>query len=205
MSSFDRITPYYDFLARIVFGKSVVEAQEFFLSEIKEGDRVLILGGGTGWILESIFKATKPGEIWYIDSSQKMIEKSKSRKIDPSKVHFIHGTEKEIPMDMMFDVVITNFFLDVFSPKELPRVIKYVAAKMKPQGVWLCTDFVDTKKWKHKLLVSSMYSFFNVVANLKNNALPDWEGNLVAEGMIQHDEKSFWKGFIKSKIFKRAF
>ena len=204
MNGFDRIAPYYDFLAGLIFRKSIIKAQEYFLPEIKDGDRILILGGGTGWILNSIFKLTNPGEIWYVDTSQKMIEKSKARNLDHSKVHFIHGRVEVIPDHLKFDVVITNFFLDVFSTSEFPTLVRSIMAKLKPQGAWLCTDFVATNRWYQKGMLKVMYLFFGIVANLENRNLPDWETLLIKEGLEPRREKYFWSGFIKAAIFKNA-
>ncbi len=200
MKGFDRVASAYDFLARLVFGKSIVEAQEYFLSEIKNEDRVLILGGGTGWILNSIFKASNPSEIWYVDSSQRMIEISKTRITNPAKVHFVQGTIESIPENLKFDVIITNFFLDVFKDHELPCLIKGIVGRMERGSIWLCTDFTDTGKLKHKVLLNMMYSFFIWCANLKNNTLPNWEKNLT--GLLLIKEKIWWDGFIKSTVFK---
>ncbi len=204
MTSFDRIAPHYDFLARLVFGKSITQSQEYYLKEIKEGDRILILGGGTGWILDSIYAITKPGEIWYVDSSMKMLDQASAREVGETCVHFIQDSQNSIPSHIKFDVVITNFFLDMFPPKELPEVIKSVSLKLKPKGVWLCTDFVETGKWKHSILLKSMFFFFNLIANLKNNLLADWHHQLIEGGLSITKEKSYFDGFIKATVFKKA-
>ncbi len=200
MKGFDRVASSYDFLARLVFGKSIVDAQEYFLSEIKNGDRVLILGGGTGWILNSVFKVANPSGIWYVDSSLKMIEKSKARITTSENIHFVQGSLESISENLKFDIVITNFFLDVFQDHELPDLIKGITARMEHDSLWLCSDFVDTGKFKHKVLLNMMYTFFIWCANLKNNTLPEWEKNLT--GLLLIKEKLWWDGFIKSAVFK---
>ena len=48
---FDKLTPYYDLLTRLVFGKAIINSQEQFLSLVRSGSRVLVVGGGTGKIL----------------------------------------------------------------------------------------------------------------------------------------------------------
>jgi len=203
MSSFDGIAPYYDLLSRLVFGKRIVEAQEYFLTEIKEGDRILILGGGTGWILKSIFKITGLVEVWYIDSSPKMIEKSATRNVAPPKVHFICGTLDDIPSDMKFNVIITNFFLDMFSEASLLPLIDSISRKLQLDGRWLCTDFIKNEKWWQRVLLSIMYRFFKFTTDLKNDQLPDWENQLRKHGMITLSEKTFLKGFMKATVQKK--
>src|SRR4051812_19943989 len=114
MNGFDRLAPVYDKLAGLVFGKAIVDAQLIFLDEVRAGDRVLILGGGTGWVLKELLRRQPACEVWYVDSSQRMIELATRNCGNPSNVHFVLGTELSIPT-MLFDVVIMNFFLDLFS------------------------------------------------------------------------------------------
>jgi ubiquinone/menaquinone biosynthesis C-methylase UbiE len=203
MSGFDRIASVYDFLARLVFGNTIVTAQEYYLKEVKKGDRVLILGGGTGWILDSIFRVAQPGEIWYIDSSSKMIELARKRMPDSGSVHFIQGTEDKIPQGIIFDVVITNFFLDMFREEKLPELIDKILCCASSKCKWLCTDFDITRKWYHQMLLKIMYHFFKLAANLDNGNLPRWVDILSNNDWVMTKEKFYWNGFIKSVVFTK--
>ena len=44
--SYRRIAPFYDFLARVVFGHDFQLSKKHFLDKIEIGDSVLIIGGG---------------------------------------------------------------------------------------------------------------------------------------------------------------
>lgn len=203
MSNFNRIASSYDFLARLVFGKNMVDVQEYSLKEIKDGDRILILGGGTGWILNSINENCPPGEIWYVDISDKMIKYAKSKVVDKINIHFIHGTIEDIAEVEKFDVVITNFFLDVFSEKQLESLIPKTMERIKPDGLWLCSDFIATGKFGHQLMLSLMYLFFKLTVNLRNKKLPNWEAQLCKSGLVLLKEKEFLKGFMKATVFRK--
>src|SRR6187402_1340927 len=74
MNGFDRLAPVYDKLAGLVFGKAIVDAQLVFLDRVRAGDRILILGGGTGWLLEKLLRKQPVCEVWYVESSSRMIE-----------------------------------------------------------------------------------------------------------------------------------
>ena len=204
MKGFDRVAFCYDFLARLVFGNAIVSAQEYYLREIKDGDHVLILGGGTGWILDSILRESNPGEIWYIDSSPKMIDRSKARTKNPERIHFITGTTDQIPGHISFDVIITNFFLDMFNDDRLPGIISEIVKCASPDGVWLCSDFINTGKSSHKILLKMMFLFFRLTADLENNQLPDWESTLIRGGVYKAKEKHFFNGFIRSIVFLKT-
>ncbi|HEY9047693.1 MAG TPA: class I SAM-dependent methyltransferase, partial [Ohtaekwangia sp.] len=70
--SFDSIAPVYDMLSRIVFGRSMVKSQRHFLKYIPAEASVLILGGGTGWIIQELFAVNNTCTIVYVEASQKM-------------------------------------------------------------------------------------------------------------------------------------
>src|SRR5690348_16816239 len=98
LNSFDRIAGFYDALARIVFGKHIMNSQCYFLDALNDGSKVLILGGGTGWLLAELLSRKPHCEVWYVEASQRMITLSEVKTGAVKKnVHFIHGTEQSIP------------------------------------------------------------------------------------------------------------
>jgi tRNA (cmo5U34)-methyltransferase len=120
---FNLVAGYYDWLVRLVFGKSMREAQAYFLKDVPPGCNVLILGGGTGWILRALLDKQPDCKVWYIEASSEMIKRTKQKiESDQRRVTFIHGTEDSIP-DAGFDFVVTNFFLDLFPSAPLRKVI----------------------------------------------------------------------------------
>jgi ubiquinone/menaquinone biosynthesis C-methylase UbiE len=54
--NFDFIAPYYDFLSKLIFGKRLRIAQTSLLSKIPRHQRILLVGGGTGWILPELLQ-----------------------------------------------------------------------------------------------------------------------------------------------------
>ena len=198
-NNFNRVAFLYDALVRLVFGNSMLRAQTFLLDKIKDDAAILIIGGGTGWIL----KALKPNcEVWYIDSSSKMIEKA--RKQDAiCKVHFIAGTESDIP-DRTFDVVITNFYFDLFTTTKVDAVIKKIKTVIEPDGHWIVTDFVD-KAWWQRIMLNLMYLFFSVTCNIESKKLPAWIESFDQNGFSVIESKTFYGGFIKTGLWHSKF
>ena len=86
VNDFNFIAPFYDVLARIVFGNAILKAQTTHLSEINENDQVLILGGGTGKLLEHIPFCDR---VDYVEKSEKMIRIAKRRLVNRS-VNFVN-------------------------------------------------------------------------------------------------------------------
>jgi ubiquinone/menaquinone biosynthesis C-methylase UbiE len=203
LKGFDHIAGLYDILARIVFGEHIVHAQHYFLKDIADGSKVLILGGGTGWLLAELLSRNPNAEVWYVEASQQMIALSREKINDKGNVHFIHGTEQDIPAEISVDMVITNFYLDLFSSEALAKILPEITTRMKENTRWIATDFVYQGKWWQSALLQIMYWFFRTVGAIESTRLPLWQAALRQAGWIPVKEKMFFRGFIKTAVYKR--
>jgi ubiquinone/menaquinone biosynthesis C-methylase UbiE len=201
--SFDVIAPVYDLLSRAVYGRSIVTAQQYMLKYIPEGSSVLIVGGGTGWIIEELFAINTTCTVVYMEASQKMLEKAQARihGIDQSRIQFLLQTE--IPSEGLYDVVITNFFLDLFPSGKLVRIIQQLKNLIKDDGSWIVTDFVDDGKRWQQLLLNLMYFFFRNVSKIEAAVLPPWRLLLAETGIQKMETKRFYAGFIETAIYQK--
>lgn len=200
---YNRIARYYDDLAGLVFGKGIFDSQYYYFKFIPQGSKVLILGGGTGWVLVELLKVSPTSEIWYIDSSIQMIQLASNKVGDTHQVHFINGTEVEIPAQINFDVVVTNFFLDGFSENELPHLMSTIERNLNSNSIWLAADFIHSNKLQHKFILWIMHLFFRHVANHPNQYLMDWEGALCNGSWRVERNQLFCSGQIKSVLLKQ--
>jgi len=200
LGGFDKIASMYDGLARLVFGESIRQAQTCFLNDIPPQSKVLILGGGSGWLLTQLLRLKPECEIWYIEASEKMIELAKAT-VNSNHIHFIYGTEDSIPTLIQFDVVITAFYLDLFTEKSLGVVVKKIQNKVKPDGIWLVTDFVGNKKWWQNILLGMMYRFFRVLCGIEAVGLPNWNQSLVSQDLVKRKSRFFYRAFIESTVY----
>lgn len=200
-AGFNFLAPVYDALTRVVFGRSIVNSQIRFLDHIPNGSKVLMLGGGTGWLLEAI---KTPCEIWYIDISERMLSIAGQR-IHGNTIHFICGTEMDIPAFEKFDVVITNFYLDLFSDKALNHVVQSISSHTLDTTRWFVTDFVQGNHWWHSPMLKIMYLFFRITCSIEAKALPNW-CTILKEHTWAELESEYWYGeFIKACVLKRPF
>lgn len=198
-AGFNRLAPFYNFLSKVVFSKTLQHAQEHFLTILKPNDRVLILGGGSGNFLQALLQHQPQVIIDYVDISGRMIGLAKTK--NPSTVNFIVGTEDDIP-DQLYGIVITNFYLDLFPDDKLALVIQKLKAHLNPDARWLVTDFVQERNW-HTYMLWMMYRFFRTVTGIEAQELPDWRPALENAGMRLTQSKRFYRGFIKSAVYKR--
>ena len=192
------IAPFYDDGVGLLFGKGIFDAQIHFLSKIPARSQVLILGGGSGWLLVELFKQVSEAHVCYIDASEKMIELAKEKTNE--RVEFICGTEKDIP-NRKFDFIITNFYLDGFSYPTLIQTIQHIAQFLNENGKWIATDFVVTGKKKHAIILWATHLFFRILVKHPNKRLVDWQKAFNKAEFKQEEIASFNQGFILTVIY----
>ncbi len=206
-NNYDRIAWCYDLLCSIMFGNSIRKAQIEMLNFIPGKSNILIIGGGTGWIIEEISKVHQSGlYITYIDASEKMIEKSKRREARLNKVEFISSPIEQVHLKPhKYDVIITAFFFDNFSQSKCGLIFNQLNTSLKNYGTWLYADFkLSYKKRQHwqKRLLNLMYLFFKIFCRLEAEELPDIKSLFVVYNYEVIIEKSYYKDFIFSTVFK---
>lgn len=205
-SGFDRVASFYDPLARLVFGSALQDAQHWLLHYIPAGASVLIIGGGSGWILKEVLQQTSPKHILYLEASEKMLQKAKQLNYSATIVEFRHGTDADLQPHEQFDVVITPFLLDLFPKQRLTQLMQWLNYSLAPSGLWLFADFWPVKQkppfWQ-KLLTKSMYLFFGVLSDVQTQDLPDYGKHFSRLGLHEKYSQSFYKGFVQAKVFCR--
>ena len=211
-TNFDRVAFVYDRLAKLIFGRSTHAAQDCFLEEVPLSASVLILGGGSGRVLTELLSRKPAAKITYLEASQAMVDLTKERLMDwpEAKVKLIKGTEQYLTKDhYQFDVVITQFVLDVYKPKQLEQAITLLDKCLKPNGKWIFADFRLSAHWYHRwwqwLLVKTMYIFFSITTNIEANCLLDFSSHLLAIGWKSKKSKKFYSGMIIAEVLQKAY
>jgi len=197
---FNRLAPIYDSLARLIIGKGIHNSQLHFLNYLKGKSKLLILGGGTGWILPHIVEINPALSIDYIELSPEMLLKAQQSLKDCQNVKFILGTEDNIPR-IDYDCVLTNFYLDLFIDSKMMEVTNQIKSSFTPNACWIATDFVSMRLW-HKVVLWIMYRFFSIVTGLKTLSLPQWQNSIHEAGGKVIAMKSYSRGFIKTIVYE---
>jgi ubiquinone/menaquinone biosynthesis C-methylase UbiE len=204
---FDWIAPYYDSLARLVFGDSIKRCQLQYLGQIPPGSNVLMLGGGTGWLLGELLKANPTCRVWYVEASLRMLRQAEKLCANQlaHQVLFIHGTERSLEQygNVRFDSVITNFYFDLFPPRYLGEVLGSITRSMNRGSHLLVSEFVSNRWWQ-RIMLFVMYRFFRATCSIEATYLPEWQGELRKFQFVECDTKPFFHGFIKSSLYQFA-
>jgi ubiquinone/menaquinone biosynthesis C-methylase UbiE len=203
--NYDRIATVYDRLSRLIFGRAQVDAQVYLIKHIPPGASVLIVGGGTGWILEEIVRIHTSGlMITYIDASERMATLARGRKVAGNKITYIAAPIEEVALAFNYDVVLTPFFFDNLVQQSAEMVFGQINERLSANGLWLYCDFQQTGVWWQRSLLRVMYLFFRTLCGIVASRLPDMEHVFTGAGYSRADERTFLRCFIVSRIYKKA-
>jgi len=195
---------FYDSLARLVYGRALVNAQVYLLQHIPANSHVLIVGGGTGWILEELASIYPSGlSITYVEIAPAMVALSQKRNVGGNDVTFINDAIENVTLLPDFDVVVTPFLFDNFTEETLHKVFNGISNLLKNGGIWLNCDFRLTGKWWQWVLLKSMFVFFRLVCGIEASRLPGIERCFEDGRYSVVEEKIFFGRFIGSTVYKK--
>lgn len=205
-NNYDFIAPWYDRLSRMVFFRAQVNAQKEQLSFIENHQRILIVGGGTGWILEEIANIRQDLQITYVEISENMLELAKQKKCGNNSVDFVHLPIENFTNDIPYDVILTAFLFDNFAKVRAELVFFNLHQKLKKEGLWLFSDFIEHPKKNHwkNLLLKLMYLFFDKVARIEAKNLVNMYQYFEENGYKIVQEKYYYSSFVKAVVFRKV-
>lgn len=207
LNNYDRIAGNYDILSRLIFGKAIVRAQQSLIPLIHSPARMLIAGGGTGWILEEIALTQPSGlSIDYVEISAKMIGLARRRNFGGNQVTFVHSGIEEFNAAAPYDFVVTPFLFDNFNAGRAAVVFQKLHAFLIPGSHWLFTDFHignGMNAYWQKALLRAMYLFFKTISDVEASRLPDMQTLFNTFGYQLSTESYRFGGFIRSAAYQK--
>lgn len=196
---------FYNGLSRLVYGNALVDAQVYLLQYVPSHANLLIVGGGTGWILDELTRIYPAGlKITYVEISEKMTALSQQRHLGSNEIVFINDDVENVLLPSDFDVIITPFLFDNFTDDNLKKMFAHIKGLVKPEGLWLNTDFQLTGKWWQNVLLKTMFVFFKIWCGIEASSLPKIDRLFQESNYRTIAQRSFFGDFVISKAFKKA-
>jgi ubiquinone/menaquinone biosynthesis C-methylase UbiE len=203
-ANYNNSARFYDGLARLVYGKALVNAQVYLLKHIPPNSKILIVGGGTGWVLEELTRIHSSGlQITYVEISVNMMVRSKKRNIGNNHITFINDAIENVNLPADFDVVLTPFLLDNFTEQNLNKIFNSINTLLKPTALWLNASFQLTGKWWQPFLLQSMFVFFKILCSIEASKLPGINKLFEDADYQLLEEKSFFGEFIGTRVYRK--
>ncbi|MEH6308443.1 class I SAM-dependent methyltransferase [Olivibacter sp. CPCC 100613] len=207
-NNYDNIASLYDRLSRLVFGRAQVNVQLDLIHTIASNSRILIVGGGSGWILEALAKLYPQGlMITYVEISANMLRIARNRYYGNNKVVFVEqAIEDYVAAPNSYDVIITSFLFDNFLRSKAEKVFRHLTALLVNEGRWLYADFYlepqKKNRWK-KGMLHLMYKFFGYVCRVEAKKLIDMEPYFQENGYRVLFCSLRYFGFVKGIVYQK--
>lgn len=190
-------TPYYSFLANLIFGQRLFKAKRYFVHEVSSKN-ILIIGGGDGTDYRDLSEQLT-GEYWELSDS--MLAKAKNN-LASSKLLFQLGDF--CAKEKQYDEVWLHFVLDTIPDQELEKLMREIKKALKPEGLINFVDFFPPKKRLHRVLQFLQITYFKLVAKHRRNDLPDYEKLFNSFNFLKNKEKSWMHSWVKTQVWKNA-
>jgi demethylmenaquinone methyltransferase/2-methoxy-6-polyprenyl-1,4-benzoquinol methylase len=134
---YDRISRYYDYISGPFELRYAFKTLE--LLAVKEGEKILEIGFGTGHCLEKIASFVgETGKVCGIDISPGMLEVTR-RRLEKAqlldRVELYCGDARSLPYENnIMDGIFMAFTLELFDTPEIPIVLEEIKRILKPGG-----------------------------------------------------------------------
>jgi ubiquinone/menaquinone biosynthesis C-methylase UbiE len=205
---FNLVASFYPLLEQTVFGSTLSRARSFFISRVTEGNSILLIGEGNGRFLFEMMKQTSSGSITVVDSSARMLAAAARRlaSVDRcSRVEFIHADILEWRSPVAhYDRLVTHFFLDLFAPCSLRRVVEKISSLATEDTLWINVDFTsENQSLRQKLLMWAQYRFFRLSAGIQASRLFDPDPYIREAGWEILERRSLDSGWISARLMSK--
>lgn len=209
--SFDRLAPHYRWMEAVLAGGLLQRCRTRWLADVGQPRRALLVGEGNGRMLVECARALPGCEFLVLDQSQAMLAQARrnwEKTGANQSVVFQQADLREWRAgSARFDLLITNFFLDCFSPTELRRVVANLSAAALPNARWLLADFtVPATGWQRlraRAVLALAYGFFRCATGISASRVADPGELLRAEGFLLQRQERFNHGLLHADLWMR--
>lgn len=206
--TFDLVASFYPLLEQTVFGSTLSRARSFFISRVTEGNNILLVGEGNGRFLFEMVKQTSSGSVTVVDSSARMLAAAARRlaTVDHcSRIEFIHADILEWRSPVAhYDRVVTHFFLDLFTPCRIRRVVEKITRLATQDSLWINVDFSSEDRClRQQLLMWAQYRFFQLSAGIQASRLFDPRPYIRQAGWEILERTSLGSGWISAHLMSQ--
>ncbi|MCS7465234.1 methyltransferase domain-containing protein [Stieleria sp. ICT_E10.1] len=191
---YDRLATVYRGLEICLFGNALHRARLALLDQLPRVDRALVLGDGTGRLLEQLCITQPDCRITSVDQSRQMLNHQKRRveRIGAlDRVEFVQADARsyDVP-ENQFDLVVAAYFLDCFTEEELAGCLPRFLAGLRDEGIFYFVDFVwPPPGWRRRQATVYqwlMHRFFRWQTGLPNRRLVDLNAVLAKQSLVLH-------------------
>ena len=184
---------FYEFMS----SDSVNHCRVAMLDYLQPGDTVLFAGVGHG--LDAIYAAQRGANVTVVDLSQTMLQKFQQnlekRNIQIT-IRQVHGDIMRVTEYEQYDMVVANFFLNIFNREMMAEVLEHLIKLGKPRAKIVVGDFSchGDNILSHVFQTLSWYgiaAFFWVLAGQPIHDIYNYPEEMKSLGLQVREKKHF--------------
>jgi len=159
-AAYHLVAPVYEWIEACYSGGAISACKRAQTAYFREGEHVLFAGAGTA--PEALLAAQAGARVTLLDRSEAMLAMARThfRKAGFPDPFCWHGDLASYAPGVTHDVVVANFFLNVFLKDELAPVLAQLNALRKPGGRLLIGDFAPFRGSGPCLWLQKLYWFW---------------------------------------------
>ncbi|MEM7164004.1 MAG: class I SAM-dependent methyltransferase [Planctomycetota bacterium] len=145
------IASVYDALGAAYSGGAIGRCKAAALAYIEPQHRVLFAGGGTGQ--EAVAAARTGADVTLVDRAWPMIRRARRRCALSEVEHVVEVLHEDIRdhrRSHHYDVVVANFFLNVFCEADVVSMLQHLLQQMQPNGRLIIGDFAPPDSYSQR-------------------------------------------------------
>ncbi|UZE94603.1 class I SAM-dependent methyltransferase [Alkalimarinus alittae] len=189
--------PVYDALSFVFAGNSILRCKCSMLTpeNLKPGDKVLFAGIGHG--KEAIYAAEQGADVTVVDLSKAMLDKFKQG-LDKTnkdlKINIVHSDIMKVEAFGKYDMVVANFFLNVFDESFMAEVLSHLIKLGKEDAFIVVGDFAIPEGNVLARFAKRMYWYlaigiFWITTGAALHPVYDYRGHMTRQGLNVIDKK----------------
>jgi SAM-dependent methyltransferase len=195
-------------MERITFGQSLWKCRCAFLDEIASRRSALVLGDGDGRFTARLLEENHIILIDAVDASAAMLlELVRNAGPRASRVR-VHHADARLwdPGAPRYDLIVSHFFLDCLSTKDVKKLVQQLRPCVIPGGMWMNSEFAVPPGWFGWLVarpvITALYLAFGLLTGLTVFRLPRYHKVLSEAGFTLVERRTSLKDLLTSELWK---
>lgn len=205
--NFNRLAGAYRWMERFTFGPWLTRCRFAFLDELRASRNALVIGDGDGRFTARLLKENPAVLIDALDSSKAMLRALVDNAgIRSSRIR-VHLADARLwdPLVSTLDLIVTHFFLDCLTTKEVASLAKRLRVAATPDAKWVVSEFAIPDGWFGWLvarpLITALYFAFWVLTGLSVFHLPNHRKALDQAGFTLAQQRHWLGGILVSELW----
>ena len=192
---YDRVAFLYDEVCAVYSLGAIARSKRHHLGFLRVGNRVLYVGVGRG--ADALAAARAGAQVTAVDLSEPMLRRLRSAAIrEGLHLEIIEDDVSQLPYPGDYDVVVANYFLNMFAESDAQSMLGVLLGQIRPGGRLCLADFAPSVGLGlRRIVTTSYYRLVNGVGWLLGicalHEIPDLPKWLTDRGFEILDVKRF--------------